>query len=53
MRVTVSLRAATVGTDVSIVQQGIPAAIPPEACHLGWQETLALLTLLVEPEIPA
>lgn len=53
MRTTVSLRGVAVCTDVSIVQEGIPAAIPPEACYLGWQETLALLTLLVEPEIPA
>jgi hypothetical protein len=37
---------------VSIVQEGIPAAIPAEACYLGWQESLALLTQLVEPEIP-
>lgn len=51
MRTTVSLRPVSVGTEVSIVQEGIPEAIPTEACYLGWQETLALLTLLVEPDI--
>jgi hypothetical protein len=40
------------GTDVSIVQEGIPAMIPVEMCYMGWQESLQLLTLLVEPEIP-
>jgi uncharacterized protein YndB with AHSA1/START domain len=53
MRTTVSLRPVAVGTELEIVQEGIPAAIPPEACYLGWQETLALLALLVEPDIPA
>jgi uncharacterized protein YndB with AHSA1/START domain len=52
MRTTVALRTVSVGTEVSIVQEGIPDAIPTEACYLGWQETLALLTLLVEPDIP-
>ncbi|HEX5632405.1 MAG TPA: SRPBCC family protein [Gemmatimonadales bacterium] len=52
MQVTVSLRAVASGTDVAIVQQGIPAAIPVEFCYLGWQESLALLAHLVEPEIP-
>jgi uncharacterized protein YndB with AHSA1/START domain len=52
MRTTVALRKVSVGTEVSIVQEGIPDAIPTEACYLGWQETLALLTLLVEPDIP-
>jgi uncharacterized protein YndB with AHSA1/START domain len=51
MRTTVALRKVSVGTEVSIVQEGIPDAIPTEACYLGWQETLALLTLLVEPDI--
>jgi uncharacterized protein YndB with AHSA1/START domain len=51
MRTTVSLRAVSVGTEVNVVQEGIPEAIPTEACHLGWQETLMLLTLLVEPDI--
>lgn len=41
------------GTDRSIVQEGIPAAIPAEACYLGWQESLTLLAQLVEAEIPA
>jgi hypothetical protein len=40
------------GTDVNIVQEGVPAVIPAEACYLGWQESLALLKRLVEPEIP-
>lgn len=52
MRVTISLRAVSVGTDVGIVQEGIPPAIPVEACYLGWQETLTQLMQLVEPEIP-
>ena len=52
MQTTVSLKAVSVGTEVSIVQEGIPAAIPAEACYLGWQESLALLTQLVEAEIP-
>jgi uncharacterized protein YndB with AHSA1/START domain len=53
MQVTVSLRKVSVGTDLSIVQEGIPAAIPVEMCYLGWQESLAALARLVEPEIPA
>jgi uncharacterized protein YndB with AHSA1/START domain len=52
MQTTVSLKAVSCGTEVSIVQEGIPAAIPAEACYLGWQESLALLTQLVEAEIP-
>jgi len=52
MITTVSLKKVLVGTELSVVQEGIPAAIPPEACYLGWQESLALLALLVEPEIP-
>ena len=52
MRTTVSLRPVAVGTEVEVVQEGIPAAIPPEACYLGWQDTLSLLTLLVEAEVP-
>jgi uncharacterized protein YndB with AHSA1/START domain len=52
MQVTVSLRAVSVGTELSIVQEGIPAVIPTEACYLGWQESLALLAQLVEAEIP-
>ena len=52
MQVTVALKAVSVGTEVSIVQEGIPEAIPAEACYLGWQESLSLLTQLVEAEIP-
>jgi uncharacterized protein YndB with AHSA1/START domain len=51
MRVTVTLKAVSVGTDLAIVQAGIPDAIPPEACYLGWQESLRNLAKLVEPEI--
>lgn len=51
MQTTVSLRAVVCGTEVDIVQEGIPEVIPAEACYLGWQESLALLTLLVEAEI--
>lgn len=51
MQVTISLKPVSCGTDLSIVQEGIPDAIPVEMCYLGWQESLALLTLLVEPEI--
>jgi uncharacterized protein YndB with AHSA1/START domain len=52
MRVTVQLKAVSLGTDVEISQDGIPDAIPAEACVLGWQESLMLLALLVEPAIP-
>ena len=52
MQVTVSLKKVSVGTDLSIVQEGIPGAIPAEACYLGWQESLTLLAKLVEAEIP-
>jgi uncharacterized protein YndB with AHSA1/START domain len=51
MEVTISLKPVLCGTDLSIVQEGIPDVIPLEMCQLGWQESLALLTLLVEPEI--
>jgi uncharacterized protein YndB with AHSA1/START domain len=51
MTVTVDLKQVSVGTDVSIVQEGIPDAIPAEACYLGWQESLRNLARLVEPEI--
>jgi len=53
MRTTVSLKAVSCGTALSISQEGIPAAIPTEACYLGWQESLTLLAQLVEAEIPA
>ena len=52
MRVTVNLKKVSVGTELTIVQEGIPDAIPAEACYLGWSESLDLLKLLVEPEIP-
>ncbi len=52
MDVTIELRAVPCGTDVSITQGGVPEMIPAEACHLGWQESLALLAALVEAEIP-
>jgi uncharacterized protein YndB with AHSA1/START domain len=53
MRTTITLKAVAMGTELSAVQEGIPAVIPTEACYLGWQESLQLLALLVEPEIPA
>jgi len=52
MVTTIVLRAVFCGTEVSIVQEGIPEAIPTEACYLGWQESLLLLAQLVEAEIP-
>lgn len=52
MQVTVTLRRVAVGTELEIVQEGVPEVIPPEACYLGWQESLALLGRLVEAEIP-
>jgi len=51
MKVTVSLKAVSVGTEIDIVQEGIPDLIPTEACYLGWQESLFKLSRLVEPEI--
>jgi uncharacterized protein YndB with AHSA1/START domain len=51
MEVTVTLREVACGTELQIVQEGVPEAIPAEACYLGWQESLALLIALVEPEI--
>lgn len=52
MEVTVTLRAVACGTELEIVQAGIPAAIPVELCYLGWQESLAALAQVVEPDIP-
>jgi len=52
MKVTIVLKKVMVGTELNIVQEGIPDVIPVEACYLGWQESLTLLTQLVEPEIP-
>jgi uncharacterized protein YndB with AHSA1/START domain len=51
MQTTVTLRPVFCGTELVVVQEGIPAMIPAEACYLGWQESLALLVRLVEPEI--
>lgn len=50
--VTVILKKVSVGTELTILQEGIPSVIPLEACYLGWQESLANLSRLVEPEIP-
>jgi uncharacterized protein YndB with AHSA1/START domain len=52
MEVTVRLKPVSVGTEVHIEQSGIPAAIPAEACYLGWQQSLMQLALVVEPDIP-
>jgi uncharacterized protein YndB with AHSA1/START domain len=52
MQVTVALKQVSVGTDLEIVQEGLPDVIPAEACYLGWQESLTLLAKLVEAEIP-
>jgi len=51
MKTTVTLKAVSVGTEITIEQQGIPDVIPVEACYLGWQESLRKLAGLVEPEI--
>ena len=52
MQTTISLKQVFCGTELNITQEGVPAAIPAEACYLGWQESLTLLTKLVEAEIP-
>lgn len=52
MITTVTLTAVSVGTEMHVVQEGIPDVIPPEACYLGWQESLEQLARLVQPEIP-
>ncbi len=52
MTVTVALKSVSCGTDVAIVQEGVPEVIPAEACYLGWQESLGQLAHLVEPVIP-
>lgn len=52
MVTTISLRPVVCGTELTVVQEGVPEAIPVEACYLGWQESLVLLALLVEAEIP-
>jgi uncharacterized protein YndB with AHSA1/START domain len=52
MQTTITLQQVSVGTELTIVQEGVPAVIPAEACYLGWQESLTLLAKLVEAEIP-
>ena len=52
MVTTIAFVKVSCGTELHVTQEGVPAAIPPEMCYLGWQESLALLALLVEPEIP-
>jgi uncharacterized protein YndB with AHSA1/START domain len=51
MQTTITIKPVFCGVELQVVQEGIPAMIPAEACYLGWQESLQLLTLLVEPEI--
>jgi uncharacterized protein YndB with AHSA1/START domain len=52
MQVTITFQKVSCGTELTVVQEGIPEVIPPEACYLGWQESLILLAKLVEAEIP-
>jgi uncharacterized protein YndB with AHSA1/START domain len=52
MKTTITLRQVSCGTELDILQEGVPAMIPAEACHLGWQESLTQLAQLVEPDIP-
>jgi uncharacterized protein YndB with AHSA1/START domain len=52
MQTTITLKKVSCGTEMNVVQEGIPAVIPTEACYLGWQESLNFLAKLVEPEIP-
>ena len=52
MKVTIDMKKVSTGTEIHIVQEGVPDEIPAEACYLGWGESLELLKLLVEPEIP-
>ena len=52
MQVTITLKQGSCGTELEVVQEGVPAVIPPEACYLGWQESLILLSKLVEADIP-
>jgi len=51
MQTTISLKKVSCGTELNIVQEGVPGVIPAEACYLGWQDSLVLLAKLVEPEI--
>jgi uncharacterized protein YndB with AHSA1/START domain len=52
MKVTVTFKAVVCGTELRVTQEGIPDAIPPEMCYLGWQQSLNLMAQVVEPEIP-
>ena len=52
MQTTISFEKVSCGTELNVVQEGVPGVIPPEACYLGWQESLTLLAQLVEAEIP-
>lgn len=52
MQITVTFKKVFCGTELNVVQEGVPEVIPPEACYMGWQESLTLLALLVEAEIP-
>jgi len=52
IQTTITLKKVSCGTELNIVQEGVPSIIPAEACYVGWQESLILLTKLVEPEIP-
>jgi len=52
IQTTVTLTKVTCGTELNVVQEGVPGVIPAEACYLGWQDSLTLLAQLVEPEIP-
>ncbi len=52
MQTTITLKKVSCGTELNIVQEGVPSVIPVEACYVGWQESLVLLAKLVEPEIP-
>ena len=53
MQTTITLKQVSCGTELTVVQEGVPQAIPVEMCYLGWQESLAQLAHLVEPEIPS
>ena len=53
METTITFKAVSVGTEMHVVQAGVPDVIPAEACYLGWGESLTLLAMLVEPDIPA
>jgi uncharacterized protein YndB with AHSA1/START domain len=52
MVTTVALKKVSFGTEINVTQEGVPDVIPAEACYLGWQESLTMLAMLVEPEIP-